>query len=163
MTKLTLPEKDYLIRLATVDDIPMLQALLYPDYFEESIFRDLTYSAEHTEQLLLQVVTQGAVVVAADKEDDSPVAFLSMDRYNTFYVEPELEINLMYVAPEWRGSGCSRDMVEAAIKVAQAAGVAVIYAPAASGVSDQNDKLWVNLFNRYNFKSIGTNMAKFLK
>lgn len=161
MSTLHLPKKDYSFRLARPEDVPYILALLYPGYFEESVFsQHRVYSETNTLALITQMVSQAITVVGVD-EDDEPFAVACAEKYVSFFEDEDLELSFFYVAPEWRGSGASQDLRDLFDDLAQTEGVGAFYAEADAGI--KHAAVWRNLFAKIGFQVNGVNMVKFYK
>ncbi len=66
----------------------------------------------------------------------------------------------MYVEVEFRGLGTARALVEAFQDEAKKLGASIIFASSTAGMGDRVEKLYVNLFGRYGFATLGRVLYK---
>ena len=66
----------------------------------------------------------------------------------------------MYVEVEFRGLGTARALVEAFQDEAKKLGASIIFASSTAGMGDRVEKLYVNLFGRYGFVTLGRVLYK---
>ena len=147
----------FTLHLATDNDIDDIQGLLYPHYFEESHYSDLTYSAKHTRRTIEGFISNNCILA---KVSGKLCGIISSYFINSYYEEIEADIDLMFVLPECRGTGISRAMVKKILEHADLNGVAIVYTSCASGISDKNEKLYSNLFGKFGFKPLGTELIR---
>ncbi len=66
----------------------------------------------------------------------------------------------LYVEVEFRGLGTSRALVEAFQDEAKKLGASIIFASSTAGMGNRVEKLYVNLFGRYGFATLGRVLYK---
>lgn len=149
---------DFEIRQATENDIDRIQDLLYPDYFNETIFKTLTYNPENTRKMIESYVKTKYTFVA--EVHGEVVGFASLLVGNTFYEEIEADVEFLCIRSDFRGSTIARAIVGQALHTAEKLGATVFYAACASGIDAKNDALWKNLWSKFGFKKLGTVMIR---
>lgn len=143
---------------ATMEHADVIQSLIYPAYFQETIFSNLTYDADMTKQLIGEWINNnitGLVLV-----DGVIAGFAVMCLSRSFYKEIEADVEMFYILPQYRGTGASRALIDGLMKTGEANNVAVMYASCLSGISEKNEKLYINLWKKFGFKKLGTVMMR---
>lgn len=148
---------EYTVQIANEADLDGIQDLLYPGYFQESTYNKLTYDHESTRGVIKNWLEN---VCFVGKSGDEIVAVVSMYYLRSFYKEPEADIEMFYIRPDFRGTGLSRDLVNCIVQNADANGCKVIYTGCASGINRKNDSLYANLFKKFGFSVLGTELAR---
>lgn len=150
-----------MLRRATVDDIDRLLEFTRP-YFEETAYKNkLTYSNENSRLACRIIVTNANMFLY---EHDGEILGISAVSFSkTFFEELEAEFEFFFIKEEYRGSGIARLLVEFCTDFAKQSGASIIYAASNSGMSDKNDKLWCNLFRKFGYEFLGSQMFKFLR
>lgn len=140
-------------------DVAAIQAFLLENYFPESVYSGVfDYDAAATAQYI-SGWTDEICVIAYDGEQI--VGVFAMYLARTYYRQPEADIILFYVAPSHRGTGLSREMVQLIVGIADKAGARAIYTDSASGMECKNNALYTNLFKKFGFQVLGTELARF--
>jgi len=152
---------DYTIDFAGMDDIKGIYNLLYPGYFEESIYKDLTFDPQATIEFIHEYIRNYCFIAKNDKGEVVGVVAFGIEK--TYYKEKECDVVMFYIRPDYRKTGLSRRLVEAIVKTAEILGdVGVIYTSCGSGLEGDNDKLYANLYKKYGFKELGTELVRFM-
>lgn len=142
---------------ATFDDVDAIEALLYPNYFNESHYSDLTYDPLQTKATIASWIPETVILA---KLDGKIIGILAMYFMNSYYKEKEGDVVIFYVLPEYRGTGVSRALVAALDKVSKEVGAKVVYTSSGSGMGENNNKLYANLYKKFEFKELGTELIK---
>lgn len=143
--------------VASIDDVDGIQGLMYPTYFNESIYNTQEYDHDMTKKTITNWLDNVCVVA---KHKDKIIAVASMYYSKTYYKTPQADIEMFYVHPDFRGYGVSRDLVRILVDNADANKCSAIYTSCASGISVKNDKQYQNLFKKFGFNKLGTEMVK---
>lgn len=143
------------LRKANENDVPEILEIMSQGHHRESAYKNFTYSPLNTEICVRRWINEAETILVTAGD----IIGLSVcHTYKTYYEEWEGYIEYFYVRKEFRGTGVSRLLVEASINLMKQNGARIIYADSASGISDENDKLWKNLFGKYDFKHLGSTM-----
>ncbi len=148
---------DYTLEIATLDDVDAIQTLIYPEYFNETIYSGQEYDPENTKDVIKSWIENACIIA---KKNGELIAVASMYFLKTFYKDLEAEIVMFFVKKEHRGTGISRDLVFNMVAHAERNGCKIIYTSCASGISEKNDKMYFNLFSKYGFKKLGTELVR---
>lgn len=149
--------EDYLfLRKAALSDVSEILSIMSAEHKKESIYKNLTYSPINTEICVRRWINEAEVILFCDPEI---LGISVVHTYKTYYEEWEGYIEYFYVRKDFRGSGISRLLVEASLNLMKLNGAHIIYADSGSGISDENDKIWGNLFSKYGFKNLGRTMV----
>lgn len=139
------------------EDVDNILRDIYPAYFAEAIYNKLTPNMEHARVTVANYLNSFSYVA---KEDDLIWGLAVADMGNTFYEEIECDINMFFVHPEARRSGVARAMRDAILEDAKAYNAAVIYTSCLSGISQENEQLYMNLWAKVGFQKLGTVMIR---
>lgn len=148
---------EFSLHIARPEDVSAIQSLMYPGYFQESTYSGLTYDHDQTRAMIENWLHDVCIVA---KVEGRIVGVAAMYYVRTFYKEPEADVEMFYVAPEYRGTGISRALVDTLVQNADANRCAVIYTSCASGISEKNNLLYRNLFKKFGFNVLGTELAR---
>lgn len=149
---------DYEIQLATYKDIPAIMGLIYPTYFNESVYKTLDYDPVATANYVSTWIDEYCLIARHEGEVVGIIAFYFT---NTYYKQKECDIVIFYIHPDHRGTGLSRMLVNYMDLICKKEGnVGVVYTTSASGMKGDNDALYRNLFKKFGFEILGTEMIK---
>lgn len=145
------------LSFATFADIDDVLDLLYPAYFEESTYADLEYDPQMAKETVISWL-QGAFVLA--RVDGELAGVASMYFTRTFYKQIEGDVVMFYVHPDYRGTGIGRSLAGAIDAISQKNNAAVVYTTSGSGMKNKNNSTYINLFKKFGFKPLGTELIK---
>lgn len=145
------------LSFATYADVDDIVNILYPGYFEESTYSDLTYDPEMTKRTVIDWISEPCVIA---RVDGKLAGIVAMYFVRTFYKETECDVIMFYVAPEYRGTGVARGLVNALTMISDKEGAAIIYTTSGSGMTGSNNKMYTNLFSKFGFKGLGTELIR---
>ena len=148
---------DFDISFATYNDVEDILNLLYPSYFEESAYSKLEYDPVATRLTVQNWLDEVVVLV---RVDGKLAGIMSMYFIKTFYKQSECEVVMFYVHPDYRGTGIGRSLVNAIVMLSDKNEAAVIYTTSGSGMNGNNNNLYVNLFKKFGFENLGTELIK---
>lgn len=149
------------VRIAEMRDVLTIQDLIYPDYFKDSIYKNLKYDRAATTGFITEWVNNYCFV--AENNDGKIIGVTAFYFVNTYYKEKECDILMFYVEPDYRGTGISRALVDAVVKTCKLRGdVGAIYTSSGSGIKGKNNNLYSNLFKKFGFKELGTELVNIL-
>lgn len=145
---------------ATLDDVDNIIDDIYPIYFAESAtYNFLTPDLDNTKLVVTEYVTGGNICFIA-KDEGRIVALACANIMRTFYKEIECDVNMFFVAPSHRGNGLSRKLVETIVYQAEMNDAKIIYSSCFSGLGENNNNLYINLWKKYGFQVLGTVMIR---
>lgn len=148
-----------MIRKATLSDLDDIIDFTRP-YYQESVYSNyVTYSESACRRTLEGWLNSSHVIVVGH---DAILGVGVVTIGQTCYEELEAEINLFYVSKDYRGKGVSRLLADAITEFAKLHKARIIHASNMSGMDGNNDKLWINLFRKFGYETIGTTLARFL-
>jgi len=141
------------------NEIEEVRDFLLENYFAESIYSD---NLQHDPDASLEYINSwlGEVFYIA-RDGEKIVGVLAATIVTTYYKQPECQVIVFYIHPDARGTGLSREMVELLIKIAGINNVGAIYTTSASGIGEKNNELYTNLFEKYGFQQLGTELVRF--
>lgn len=142
---------------ATIENAEEIKGLIYPGFFEESAFTGLTFDHDQTLEQVKSWI-DGLCLIAVDA--GKIVGFTAAVGYRSFFVEPELAVEIFYVKPEYRGKGVSRQLVEQIALHADAYGIKSVQTSCLSGISGANNAMFVNLWKKFGFSELGSVMMR---
>ena len=145
---------------AKPEDIDAIIADIYPVYFAESpTYNFLTPDLENTRLIVEQYVNGGNICLIA-KDEGKVVALACASLMRTFYKEVECDVNMFFIAPSHRGNGLSRELVETIVTQAELNNAKIIYSSCFSGMGENNNNLYINLWKKFGFQVLGTVMIR---
>lgn len=151
----------YTIDLMKPEDIDIMVDNICPHYIDEGnkrgMYQGLTPDLiiiRSTVELYLNYLTLVA------KIDGRPVGVLVARVGRSFFQELECDIEMFYLVPEARGTGISRNLIEKIIDLGKSLGVKLFYTSCLSGMGQENEKLFVNLWSKFGFKMLGVVMIR---
>ena len=148
----------YTIELASANDKEAIQGLLYPHYFKESVYKELTYDADATGNMIDDWLNNSATLLV--KKNNNVVGIAAMSLCKSYYKEIECDVEMYFILKEHRGTGASRLLCEAIVNIADANNAKIIYSSCLSGIDEKNNNLFINLWKKYGFKTLGTVMIR---
>lgn len=151
-------KKDFSFNLsfATFDDVNKIEQFLY-SYFEESMYSCLTYDPLITRQTIMQWIPETCILA---KVDDKIAGIVAAYFTRTYYKEIEGDVVIFYVHPDYRGTPIARSLVNALTMIADKNSAAIVYTSSGSGIGSQNNKLYGNLFKKFGFQELGTELIR---
>lgn len=148
---------DFELSYATPQDINAIEGLLYPHYFNESHYSNMTYDSAQTKETIASWLTETCILA---RVNGRVVGILSMYFMRSYYKELEGDVIIFYVLPEYRGTGVARGLVAALDAISKEKGAAIVYTSSGSGIGETNNKLYANLFKKFGFEELGTELIK---
>lgn len=152
---MTKERKKFNLRFANYYDVNAIVDLLHPNYFEESQYKGLTFDLENCQKTVAEWITEYCAIAEMDGKVVGVVAFYFL---NSYYKEKEGDIIIFYVHPDYRGTGVARALVGIVEKISKELDAAVVYTTSGSGMGRKNDKLYSNLFKKFGFEELGTEL-----
>ena len=149
-----------IIEKMTSEHIENIIDNIYPAYFAEAIYNCLTPDYDVT-RITIQSWIEGFSYVV--KDGGKVIAIGVADAGRTFYVETEWDCTMFYVHPDYRGTTASRLLRDKLDSEAERIGSSVDYSSCLSGISDENDAKFTNLFRKIGYQKLGTVMIKIRK
>ena len=146
-----------IIEKATYKDVNQIQDLMYPTYFEESIYKSSKYDPVRTRMTITEWL--GAECYVA-KDGDRVAGVFAMFFAYTFYQDLETDVMMFFVHPNYRKTEVARMLLNKLVEVSDNAGSKKIYTSCASGISEKNNQLYMNLFKKFNFEVLGTELLR---
>lgn len=127
-------------------------------FFEESNFagRGVTISLDNYRKTISEYIDFYSVAAICAVREGQVIGYIHIYFQNDFTVERIGEVYQMYVAPEYRGSGVARSLVESAVLQYADWNCARGYVEASPGMqAEEHLKLFENLWGRVGYKKIG--------
>lgn len=152
--------KTWKLMPASLNDVVEIEEFLGGNYFNEVVYSSvMEYDPLATRRYITEWLFGGDCVIARG-EDDSIVGVFSTFITTTYYKQPECEVIIFYVRPDYRGTGLSREMAKYLVKIADIYEVGAIYTSSASGIGKTNTSLYANLFKKFGFQELGTELVR---
>ncbi len=147
-----------LIRRANRSDLPFLISMSRRFVEESSL--PFTFDVEITTSYLTSVMESENTIILVEDDDGTITGGIlgSVDR--DFCRESSAYVIKMYIETEFRGLGTARALVEAFQDEAKKLGASIIFASATAGMGNRVEKLYVRLFERYGFVTLGRILCK---
>lgn len=149
--------QNFIIEDATPKDILDIEDLLYPTHHEQSFFNDLEYDPVSARKYARHWMDHECVI---EKDGEQIIGVAHAEYFRTYFTKDEASIEIFYVDPNYRKTSASRELLNALLTRLELRDVCIIHANCASGVEGDNNTLFVNLFKKYGFEILGTNLTK---
>lgn len=143
---------------ADAQHIDEIESLLYPAYFNETLYRCGTYNAEVTKRTIRHWLQCGVGFII--RSEGKTAAFGCVGFGQQFCDETEADIDMFFVLPEFRKTGIARVLADLLDRTAAQAGTKFRFTTCASGLGGSNNSLYANLWKKFGFRSLGTIMVK---
>lgn len=132
---------------------------IHQAFFEESIYRDMTFDPVRAEQSILAMMMDSDYhsLYCANEEGDI-AGFFEFAFENPWMAEEVMLCVNFYVAPEYRGSQCSQMLMDSALKICKDRGAKLVWASSTAGFSDNgcNERAFRMFLKRNRFREVGT-------
>jgi L-amino acid N-acyltransferase YncA len=146
-----------IIEKATHRDVTEVQNLLFPEYFNETVYSTLEYDPIRTRLTVTGWLSDVFYVV---RDQGKIVGFFSMFIAYSFFKKGVANVDTLYVHPDYRGTKVGRMLVEKLVEESDKNDCASIHASCASGIGDKNNLLHTNLFKKFGFRELGTEVVR---
>ncbi len=147
-----------IIRKANRSDLPFLIPMSRRFVEESSL--PFTFDVEITTSYLTSMMETENTIVLVEEHDGIITGGILGSVDQDFCRESCAYVIKMYVEVEFRGLGTARALVEAFQDEAKKLGASIIFASATAGMGDRVEKLYVRLFERYGFTTLGRVLCK---
>ena len=147
-----------IIRKATQRDLLYLVPMSRRFVEESSL--PLTFDVEATTSYLTSVMESENTIILVEDDDGVITGGILGSVDQDFCRESCAYVIKMYVETEFRGLGSARALVEAFQDEAKKLGASIIFASATAGMGDRVERLYVKLFERYGFSTLGRVLYK---
>lgn len=151
-------DMSYTVEIAKKEDEKEILDLIYRNYLQETDFRSFDPDIENTKKFIKNWI-ENFCFIGKDK-NGAIIGIISFYGVHSYFKQLEMEVDILYVLPEWRGTGLSRDLVSNLINQSDKNGVSAIYTSCRSRINDRNDKLYQNLFSKFGFDVLGTELVR---
>jgi L-amino acid N-acyltransferase YncA len=142
-----------ILRKPALDDVPTLYDCILPYAGISWQGKTVPVDPDTIMQSLFNVIT-AENFVARMVESDGRAIGLAFGYYgHSWWKEPDCAVDFFYVNEPGKGAG--RMLVQGMIDGFKAQGCGWMYAGAESDVSNNNTKLYNNLFHKFGFRDIG--------
>jgi GNAT superfamily N-acetyltransferase len=143
-------------RPASLSDCHDVVSILCDHYLKETVFTCMTYDHAQTVKKVCEWLFNGSCIVLLDENKIAGLCVVEIGR--TFYAEPEADIAMFYIMPEYRKTNASRMLRDSAIEFARQNNAMLLYSLSGSGISEENDSLYCNLWRKAGLSKLGTCM-----
>ncbi len=147
-----------IIRRAHRNDLPFL--IHMSRRFVEESSLPYTFDAGVAHSYLSFMMESENTIVLVEEEDGVITGGILGSVDQDFCREKSAYVIKMYVETEFRGLGTARALVEAFQDEAKKLGASIVFASATAGMGDRVEKLYVRLFERYGFVTLGRVLYK---
>jgi len=138
-------------------DIDAVSEFLTNYLAEAAQGRHLTFSTEVTKKTLSKItqsVDRAKGIIVKD-DQDVICGFAAWTVTFSWFAEPEVDLIMFYVLPEYRGTGVARLMADYYSRIASSVGAKIRYTRCESGMSKKNVDLYKNLFAKFGYEYLG--------
>ncbi len=145
------------IEKMTLEHVDGIMENIYPAYFAEAIYNKLTPNLDNARITVADYVNRWSFVAIIDGKI---VGLAVADAQHSFYEELEFDINMFYVHPDYRGTGVARALRDMLVSESERIGAKVMYTGCLSGVSENNEQMYLNLWVKVGFERLGAVMIR---
>ncbi len=147
-----------IIRRANRSDLPIL--IHMSRRFVEESSLPFTFDADAAHSYLTFMMESENTIILVEEDDGVITGGILGSVDQDFCRESSAYVIKMYVEAEFRGLGTARALVEAFQDEAKKLGASIVFASATAGMGDRVEKLYVKLFERYGFVTLGRVLYK---
>jgi GNAT superfamily N-acetyltransferase len=146
------------IRRATPDDIPTLAA--FGRAFAAESGLPGTFSEGASRRTLVNAIADPNWIVLV-LDESGEIRGGTILALNACYVEEtQAYVQMLYVAPAWRGTDAGRRLVAAICDVVDARNCVSVFASPNAAIGGTNERLFVNLFAKFGFRPLAPVMIR---
>lgn len=150
-----------MIRPAKPEDLDAITDMMMR-FTEESQLK-LSYDREQIRNLTWRTIhSEGAVLLVGDSNGVLTGMIVGVID-DEFSLEPCVYINKFYIEKEFRGLGASRELLGAFDEECLNRGAALSFASSTAGMGERNEKLYVRLFEKKGYSTLGRVLVKDLR
>ena len=150
-----------MIRRATIADLDAIYNLLVPHHYspeKHPLYKNnLSWNPERGRKMMENYFLGSVFIVELLGK---PVGVSVVNFVYTYYNEAEADIEMFYVAPECRRTSLVRDLAQATVDEIDRNRCAIAHLSYHSGYGDKMGRLYENLWKKYGFVHLGTNMIR---
>jgi L-amino acid N-acyltransferase YncA len=144
-----------IVRQPTESDIEALYECIYPYASLSYQARTAPVDVQQIYESLYNVVHAENFVARVIEVRGRIVAFGFGYYGHSWWAAPDCGVDFFYVSQEETGKGYGRALVQALIDGFKEKGCGWMYSGAESDISEQNTRLYENLFKKFGFRDIG--------
>ncbi len=149
---------DPIIRKAERSDLPVLISMSRRFVEESSL--PLTFDAKATASYLISSMESENIIVLVEVDGGVITGGILGSVDKDFCRESCAYVTKMYVESEFRGLGTARALVKAFQDEAKTLDASIVFAASTAGMGDRVEKLYVRLFERYGYVTLGRVLYK---
>ncbi len=149
---------DAIIRKAERSDLPVLLSMSRRFVKESNL--PFTFDVKAAASYLISAMESENIIILVEVDDSVITGGILGSVEQDFCRESCAYVTKMYVESEFRGLGTARQLVSAFQDEAKKLGASIVFASSTAGMGDRIEKLYVKLFERYGFVSLGRVLYK---
>ncbi len=149
---------DAIISKAERSDLPVLISMSRRFVAESSL--PFTFDVKATASYLISAIESENTIVLVEVEDEVITGGILGSVEQDFCRESCAYVTKMYVESEFRGLGTARRLIISFQDEAKDLGASIVFASSTAGMGDRIEKLYVKLFERYGFVTLGRVLYK---
>lgn len=138
------------VRLATHADIDAI-LVMAEAFVGESSYGMTFCRKQSAEYLAMLLDRQDVLVLIGDDVQSGVIASINWD----WCAAPVCYVEKLFLMPASRGTGVARSLVAAVVEFARQNGCSHIFSTATAGMGEQVEKLFTNLFRKFDFTPCG--------
>lgn len=150
-----------MIRPALAEDLEPLTDMMMR--FTEESDLPLTYDREKIREVAWRTILSDEAILLVHDSEGMLTGMVTGFVDDEFSIEPCAYINKFYIDKEFRGVGVSRALIRAFDEECKKRGIVVSFASSTAGMGERNEKLYVHLFEKCGYTTLGRVMIKGLK
>lgn len=132
-------------------------------FFNESLYRDLDFCRETTEQAFLAMMLDSDFHVLVVYDEDQNIAGYSAFAFERNCSKQEVALGVwFYILPEHRRGGCSQMLVDKETELCQNRGARKMFTSSTAGFADNgcNERAYTKLRQRNGYAVLGTFLVR---
>lgn len=145
-------------RLACKDDLEPITDMMMR--FTEESNLPLTYDREQVRDLAWRTILSDKAVVVVGDSDGMLTGLVAGLIESEYSLEPCMYMSKFYIEDEFRGIGIARDLISAFDAECKKKGAVLSFASSTAGMGERNEKLYVHLFKKSGYDTLGRVMIK---
>lgn len=145
--------KDVIVRFAKFEDADQMIRMSEAYYYESMFHEKVAYDPETLVRTIGAAIELNCAIVAV--EGDEVIGMVLCGITRTIFKSGDLGVDVFYVKPEWRGTGCGNALQDAIQMIIDKTGVATAYEGSTSGFGHRTETQFTNMLKKRGWYATG--------